>query len=171
MARNEGDAMTAASGFPGFRAAAFEFLDSLRANNDPAWFKPRKAIYEAEVLAPLRDLIVAVADALREADLPLTGDPKHAIFRICRDVRFSPDKRPYKTHAGALLTRSSGKRDPGLLYLHLALAPRSSPRGFGTRSPTASPDCAAPFSQIPTVSWNWLRISSAPATRSPATSG
>src|SRR5271165_5860618 len=112
--------MTAISGFLGFRAAAFEFLDSLRANNDPAWFKPRKAVYEAEVLAPFGALIVAVANALQRAGLPLTGDPKHAIFRIYRDVRFSPDKRPYKTHAGAVLTRSGGKRDPGLLYLHVA---------------------------------------------------
>jgi uncharacterized protein (TIGR02453 family) len=35
-------------------------------------------------------------------------------------VRFSPDKRLYKTHAGAVLTRSGSKRDPGLLYLHVA---------------------------------------------------
>jgi uncharacterized protein (TIGR02453 family) len=121
---------TATTGFAGFRPAAFEFLDQLRANNDPAWFKPRKAIYEAEVLAPFRDLIVAVADALREADLPLTGDPKHAIFRIYRDVRFSPDKRPYKTHAGAVLTRSGGKRDPGLLYLHVAPGASMTAAGF-----------------------------------------
>jgi uncharacterized protein (TIGR02453 family) len=89
-------------------------------NNDPAWFRPRKAVYEAEVLAPFRDLIVAVAAALREAGLPLVGDPKNAIFRIYRDVRFSPDKRLYKTHAGAVLTRSGNKRDPGVLYLHVA---------------------------------------------------
>ena len=37
-------------------------------------------------------------------------------------MRFSPDKRLYKTHAGAVLTRSGRKRDPGLLYLHVALA-------------------------------------------------
>jgi uncharacterized protein (TIGR02453 family) len=51
--------------------------------------------------------------------MPLCGDPLRSIFRIYRDVRFSPDKRLYKTHAGAVLTRSGGKRDPGLLYLHL----------------------------------------------------
>jgi uncharacterized protein (TIGR02453 family) len=51
--------------------------------------------------------------------IPLAGDPLRSIFRIYRDVRFSADKRLYKTHAGAVLTRSGGKRDPGLLYLHL----------------------------------------------------
>src|SRR5256885_15211887 len=111
--------MTPNTAFAGFRPAAFAFLNELRDNNDPAWFKPRKEVYDAEVLAPFRDLIVAVGAALREAELPLVGDPQRGIFRIYRDVRFSPDKRLYKTHAGAVLTRSGGKRDPGLLYLHL----------------------------------------------------
>src|SRR6267143_147814 len=62
----------------------------------------------------------AVGDAVRKAASPLVGDPKRGIFRIYRDVRFSPDKRLYKTHAGAVLTRSGRKRDPGLLYLHVA---------------------------------------------------
>jgi uncharacterized protein (TIGR02453 family) len=111
---------TATAAFTGFRPAAFAFFNELRDNNDPAWFKPRKALYEAEVLAPFRDLIIAVGAALDQAGLPLVGDPKRGIFRIYRDVRFSPDKRLYKTHAGAVLTRSGSKRDPGLLYLHVA---------------------------------------------------
>jgi uncharacterized protein (TIGR02453 family) len=110
---------TAPHGFAGFRPAAFTFFRGLRRNNDPVWFKPRKAVYEAEVLAPFRELVVAVGAALGQAGIPLAGDPMRSIFRIYRDVRFSPDKRLYKTHAGAVLTRSGGKRDPGLLYLHL----------------------------------------------------
>ena len=106
--------------FAGFRPAAFAFLNELRDNNDPAWFKPRKALYEAEVLTPFGDLIMAVGTALREAGSPLVGDPKRSIFRIYRDVRFSPDKRLYKTHAGAVLTRSGGRHDPGVLYIHVA---------------------------------------------------
>ena len=70
------------TGFAGFRPAAFAFLNELRDNNDPAWFKPRKVVYEAEVLAPLHDLIVAVGAALGEAGLPLVGDPRRGIFRI-----------------------------------------------------------------------------------------
>src|SRR5438270_6377133 len=110
---------TARPSFAGFRPAAFSFFRGLRKHNDPVWFKPRKAVYETEVLAPFRALIGAVGAALAEAGIPLVGDPMRAIFRIYRDVRFSPDKRLYKTHAGAVLTRSGRKRDPGLLYLHL----------------------------------------------------
>jgi uncharacterized protein (TIGR02453 family) len=122
--------VTAGGGFTGFRPAAFAFLDGLRDNNDPAWFKPRKAIYEAEVLAPFRDLIVAVGEALRQAGLPLVGDPQRGIFRIYRDVRFSRDKRLYKTHAGAVLTRTGDKRNPGLLYLHVAPGESMTAAGF-----------------------------------------
>jgi uncharacterized protein (TIGR02453 family) len=107
-------------GFAGFGAATFEFLSQLRDNNDPAWFKPRKAVYEADVLAPFRELIVAAGAALDKARLPLVGDPRRGIFRIYRDVRFSRDKRLYKTHAGAVLTRSGDKRNPGVLYVHVA---------------------------------------------------
>jgi hypothetical protein len=102
-----GKAMTTGTAeFTGFRPAAFAFLTELRDNNDPAWFKPRKAVYEAEVLQPFRELVLAVAATLGQGGLPLVGDPKQAIFRIYRDIRFSRDKRPYKTHAGAVLTRS-----------------------------------------------------------------
>jgi uncharacterized protein (TIGR02453 family) len=109
-----------AEGFAGFRPAAFTFFSDLKDNNDPAWFKPRKALYEAEVLVPFRELVATVGGALGQAGLPLVGDPRHGIFRIYRDVRFSPDKRLYKTHAGAVLTRSGGRRDPGVLYIHVA---------------------------------------------------
>jgi uncharacterized protein (TIGR02453 family) len=108
------------NGFAGFRPAAFTFFRELRDNNDPAWFKPRKAVYEAEVLGPLRELIAAVGATLQEAGLPLVGDARHGVFRIYRDVRFSPDKHLYKTHAGAVLTRSGRRGEPGVLYLHFA---------------------------------------------------
>jgi uncharacterized protein (TIGR02453 family) len=111
--------MTAAKPFAGFSPAAFEFFRGLAENNDPNWFKPRKPVYDTEVLAPFRALIVALGAALAEAGLPLSGDPDRGMFRIYRDVRFSKNKQLYKTHAAAVLTRSGGKRDPGLLYLHL----------------------------------------------------
>ena len=121
---------TITEGFAGFRPAAFVFFSELQDNNDPAWFKPRKALYEAEVLAPFRELIAAVGDALGHAGVPLAGDPRRGIFRIYRDVRFSPDKRLYKTHAGAVLTRSGGRRDPGVLYIHVAPAESMVAAGF-----------------------------------------
>src|SRR5205814_9256648 len=95
-----------------------------------------KDLYEAKILAPFRALFVAVSAALDAAGLPLVGDSARGMFRIYRDVRFSPDKRLYKTHAGAVLTRSGGKRDPGLLYLHFE--PGASRVGAGFWHPEPS---------------------------------
>lgn len=106
--------------FPGFRQEAFDFLRRLAANNERDWFKPRKEVYEDEVLWPFRCL---VADATRQAQaegIPLAGDPARSIFRIYRDTRFSKDKRPYKTHAGAFLTRTGDREvHGGGFYIHV----------------------------------------------------
>ena len=105
--------------FTGFRPAAFSFFRGLAKHNDPLWFKPRKATYDGEVLGPFRALITALGAALEAVGMPLVGDPDRGIFRIYRDVRFSANKQLYKTHQGGVLTRSGGKGDPGLLYVHV----------------------------------------------------
>jgi uncharacterized protein (TIGR02453 family) len=132
--------VTAPSGaFAGFSPAAFRFFRGLQRHNDPNWFKPRKPVYDAEIAAPFRELILALSRALEAAGIPLVGEPDRGIFRIYRDVRFSPDKRLYKTHAAAVLTRSGGKKDPGLLYVHLE--PGQSMAGVGFWHP--QPDLLA----------------------------
>ena len=68
---------------------------------------------------PLRCLVADFGRQAAFAGLPLTGDPKRSIFRIYRDTRFSKNKLPYKTHVGAVLSRSGGRKDPGALYLHV----------------------------------------------------
>jgi uncharacterized protein (TIGR02453 family) len=111
--------MASSTTFTGFRPAALSFFRGLAKHNDPLWFKPRKAIYDNEVLGPFRALITALGAALEAVGMPLVGDPDRGIFRIYRDVRFSANKQLYKTHQGGVLTRSGGKGDPGLLYVHV----------------------------------------------------
>ena len=77
--------------FTGFGEGAVEFYDGLIADNSKAYWTDQRAVYEADVRAPMQALI---------ADLePEFGPGK--IFRPYRDVRFSRDKTPYKTHCGA----------------------------------------------------------------------
>src|SRR5438034_7163444 len=87
--------------FTGFRPEAIQFLVDLAANNDRAWFQPRKAEYERLLKTPLEDLCVALEAEFRARDLPLHADPVKSPFRIYRDTRFSKDKSPYKTHLAA----------------------------------------------------------------------
>jgi uncharacterized protein (TIGR02453 family) len=87
--------------FAGFKPEAIQFLVDLAANNDRAWFQPRKAEYEQLLKEPLEQMIAALAERLEKRGVPLLADPARSPFRIYRDVRFSKDKSPYKTHLGA----------------------------------------------------------------------
>ena len=87
--------------FTGFRPEAVEFLAELAANNERAWFQPRKAEYERLLKEPLEALCVALEEQFRARDIPLHADPAKSPFRIYRDTRFSKDKSPYKTHLAA----------------------------------------------------------------------
>lgn len=106
--------MTAA--FEGFRPEAIAFLAELAANNDRAWFTPRKAEHERLLKRPMEALCVALAERFEARGLPLTADPARSPFRIYRDVRFSRDKSPYKTAASARFPAPGG--GPGA-YFHL----------------------------------------------------
>jgi len=108
-----------APNFSGFPAAGLQFLRDLAENNDPDWFKPRKDEYETLVRGPMVALVADFLTLAAAKKLPLSGDPSKAVFRIHRDVRFSKDKRPYKTHCGASLSRTGQKLAPGLFYIHI----------------------------------------------------
>jgi uncharacterized protein (TIGR02453 family) len=80
--------------FRGWPSEALEFYEGLEADNSKTYWLAHKDIYDQQVLAPMQALL---------ADLePEFGSGK--IFRPYRDVRFSADKSPYKTHIGATLT-------------------------------------------------------------------
>jgi uncharacterized protein (TIGR02453 family) len=89
------------SEFRGFKRDAIQFLADLAANNDRAWFQPRKADYERLLKEPMEQLCVALAERFAARGLPLEADPKSSVFRIYRDTRFSKDKSPYKTSVAA----------------------------------------------------------------------
>jgi uncharacterized protein (TIGR02453 family) len=87
--------------FTGFRPEAVQFLVDLADNNSRDWFQPRKAEYEVLLREPLESLCVALDEQFRARGVPLRADPAKSPFRIYRDVRFSKDKRPYKTAVAA----------------------------------------------------------------------
>jgi uncharacterized protein (TIGR02453 family) len=79
--------------FTGFPPDALEFYVGLEADNSKAYWLDHKDTYDRAVRAPMLDLL----DALEEEFGPAK------LFRPYRDVRFSADKSPYKTHQGALV--------------------------------------------------------------------
>lgn len=87
--------------FQGFRREALQFLVDLALNNERSWFQPRKGEYERLLKQPLEALCVALDGEFTARGIPLSADPGRSPFRIYRDVRFSRDKSPYKTHVSA----------------------------------------------------------------------
>ena len=110
---------TTSDAFTGFRQEAIQFLADLTANNDRAWFQPRKATYERLLKQPLEALCIALAERFDARDVPLTADPANSPFRIYRDVRFSRDKAPYKTNVGASFPWTGGGDTAPAGYFHL----------------------------------------------------
>ncbi|HET6665349.1 MAG TPA: DUF2461 domain-containing protein [Acidimicrobiales bacterium] len=79
------------SSFTGFGDGAVEFYDGLLVDNSKAYWTDQREVYEAHVRAPMLALL---------ADLEAEFGPGK-VFRPFRDLRFSNDKTPYKTHCGA----------------------------------------------------------------------
>lgn len=90
--------------FTAFRPAALTFLRQLKRHNDRSWFMEHRDTYETELLGPLRLLVEELDVRCAKFAPEIVGNPKRSIFRIYRDVRFSKDKSPYKTHASFWLT-------------------------------------------------------------------
>jgi uncharacterized protein (DUF2461 family) len=138
--------------FPGFVAADLAFLTGLASHNDRDWFTANRAVYDQRLKPTLAALIDALNAAFAARDLPLAGDPKKSVFRIHRDVRFSKDKRPYKTHVSATLTRANldgtwQKLSPGLVYVHIepegGPAPAFDPETIDPLDPSTLPSAQA----------------------------
>src|SRR5512133_4044634 len=82
-----------------FSPAALRFFRQLARHNDKPWFEANREIYEQEVRAPMRELIEEMDVRFARFAPEIGGDPKRSMFRINRDIRFSKDTSPYKTHA------------------------------------------------------------------------
>lgn len=97
----------------------FGFLGGVAANNNRPWFQQHKAEYEAakaEYEQGVDELIRELA-AFDSSIAQLTA--KDCCFRFYRDIRFSPDKSPYKRHFGAYISAHGKKGLHGGYYLHL----------------------------------------------------
>ena len=87
-----------------------QFLTELADNNNRPWFihnKPRYDILREEFEAVVTELIASISKFDQQV---VACNPKKAMFRINRDVRFANDKRPYKTRFSAGITPKDLRR-------------------------------------------------------------
>lgn len=104
-----------------FRKDFIDFFKELASNNNKEWFDTNRKRYEREVKEPFSNFIGDLIEAVKKIDSKVDIEPKDAIFRINRDVRFSKDKTPYKIQCSALVSKG-GRKDmvsPGM-YLEFS---------------------------------------------------
>lgn len=96
-----------------------KFLKDIAKNNDRTWFEENKPRY-LEVKSGFDDFLERLHKELLKFDSSLANlNPRKIAFRIYRDVRFSKDKRPYKTNMGAgFSSRGKMEQEPGY-YIHI----------------------------------------------------
>lgn len=97
----------------------FEFLDALQQNNDKPWFDANKAWY-LEVKNYFDGFVAELIERIEDFDDSIYGlNVSDCTYRIYRDVRFSKDKTPYKTHFCAYVCPKGKKSGFGGYYFHL----------------------------------------------------
>lgn len=111
---------TPSTPFAGFAADGLAVLSELRSNNTREFFEANRARYEQGVLKPAKSLVVDLGERLQATIAPdLVVDPRvdRSIFRLHRDVRFSPDKSPYKTQQAMFWWEGTHKKTASGFYL------------------------------------------------------
>jgi uncharacterized protein (TIGR02453 family) len=105
-----------------FHPEAMKFLRGLARNNDREWFEARRDVFERAVKAPMLALVEEI-NAAMEGFAPEHVRPPHKIMmRIYRDIRFSKNKQPYKTHLSAWWSRRGMEKTSGGGY-YLQISP------------------------------------------------
>jgi uncharacterized protein (TIGR02453 family) len=87
--------------FEGFPKQGLQFLKKLKRNNNRVWFESHKHEYEEYLRLPMQSFIFSLQPHFQSFAPEFDLSPKRSIFRIYRDIRFSNDKTPYKTHIAA----------------------------------------------------------------------
>ncbi len=108
--------------FSGFPKELISFYQNLFVDNNKVWFHNHKKDYENYVKKPAMNFVEAMEDYLIELSPEINAIPKvnKSLFKINRDIRFSKDKTPYKTHLGIWFWDGQQKRmDSSGFYFHI----------------------------------------------------
>jgi uncharacterized protein (TIGR02453 family) len=98
---------------------SIQFLDDLKANNNRDWFIANKKRYEI-FKKDYHQLVADFLDVMKPLDTSLEMlEIKHCTFRINRDIRFSNDKSPYKSHLGVWLSSGTKGNNRAGYYVHI----------------------------------------------------
>jgi uncharacterized protein (TIGR02453 family) len=103
-----------------FSGEGLKFLRGLKRNNDREWFGARKDVYERELKEPMLALIGEINEAMVGFAPEHVRPPQKIMMRIYRDIRFSKNKQPYKTHISGWWAQEGLQKTSGAgFYFHV----------------------------------------------------
>ena len=108
--------------FQGFPSEGLAFLRRL-GDEDKAWFDANRATYDDAVVAPTKAFVTAIGDRLADGIAPaVVAQPKAngSIAPINNDLRFSPDKSPYKDHLLLRFWEGDNKKTAPTLFVRIS---------------------------------------------------
>lgn len=101
-----------------------KFFKDLAKNNNKEWFDANRKRYEASVKKPFEAFVAEAIARIAKHDKAVAIEPKEAIFRINKDIRFSKDKTPYKLEASAIIS-PAGRKDHSTPGIYFAFGPEA----------------------------------------------
>lgn len=94
------------------------FLNGILKNNNRPWFQEHKDLY-LKAQNYINEMTIELIEGISKFDSSIKNlSVKDCTYRIYRDIRFSPDKRPYKTHMGIYVCPQGKKSGLAGYYLH-----------------------------------------------------
>lgn len=108
--------------FTGFPKEALTFFKGLKKNNNKTWFHKNKAQYDQAIMEPARAFVEDMGHRLMSIAPHIYAEPQvnRSIYRINRDIRFSKDKTPYKTHLALWFWEGGNRKEATGFYFGLS---------------------------------------------------
>jgi uncharacterized protein (TIGR02453 family) len=119
------------------KKSTLDFLTAIERNNNRDWFIANRSLY-LEAKDNFESFVQELINKIITFDPILKGlEVKNCVYRLNRDIRFSNDKSPYKSHLGAFIVRGGKKNGDKFAGYYFHIEPGKSIIAGGAYMPPA----------------------------------
>jgi len=117
------------------KKSTLDFLTAIKRNNNRDWFMANRPLY-LDAKDNFESLVQEIINKIILFDPIMKGlEAKSCVYRINRDIRFSNDKSPYKSHFGAFIVRGGKKNGDKFAGYYFHIEPGKSIMAGGAYTP------------------------------------
>ena len=117
------------------KKSTLDFLTQIKCNNNRDWFIENRTAY-LDAKENFESFVQELINHIIEFEPIMKGlEAKSCVFRINRDIRFSNDKSPYKSHFGAFIVRGGKQNGDKYAGYYFHIEPGKSIMAGGAYTP------------------------------------